>query len=191
MRFNFTRISNFDIKNRLKYICVSEGYINFDDCIDYISKICKGQMRDAVQYLEKVASYDYNLSIENTIEALGDFSYDTYIKLTNALIDCNEAETLMIINNVYNSGNDLKKFIDNYLVFLLDVSKYILFKSFDIINIPSNYKQQLDGLINFDNSNKYYRYIINNIFDLKNTLKTDYDIKSSVEVILIKISNCM
>lgn len=191
MRFNFTRIGSTDIKNRLSIICESEGFVNYDSCIDYISKTCKGQMRDAISNLEKVAAFSNDLSIENVLEVLGNYSYSTYIDLTNSIIDGNEKELFKIVDSCYKSGSDMKRFIDNYLTFLLDVAKYNIFHTCDILQIPREFEDKLKMLINFNDAGKYYRYLINNILDLKNMLKTDTSAKDTIEVVLMKLANCM
>ena len=77
-RFNFSRISNEGIKNRLKYIIdnenkerinVSVPLITYEeDAIDYISRLSKGGMRDSITTLEKCLDYDDNLLLENVIK---------------------------------------------------------------------------------------------------------------------------
>lgn len=191
MRFNLTRISSDDIKLRLGYICNEEGFTNYHESINYISKICKGQMRDAITYLEKVAAYSNNISIENTLVALGNYSYKTFFDLTNSIIDGDEGKLLTIIDDSYNSGADLKQFIEQYLNFLLDVAKFNIFKSFDIIQIPSNFERDINNILNFNEAGKYYKYVINNVLDIKNQIKTDSNVKSTIEIMLLKIANCM
>ena len=57
MRFNLTRISTEEIKNRLLYISSVEGYTNYQDSCDYIARLSCGGMRDAIAMLEKCAGY--------------------------------------------------------------------------------------------------------------------------------------
>ena len=189
-RYNITRISTEGITNRLRYICQQENFENYEETINYISKLSNGGMRDAICMLEKCASYNTNLSIENAVEALGNYSNDTFFKLINAIIDGNEAVVLQIIDRFYNEGNDLKIFIDQFLAFVLDVSKYSIFKTTDMIKIPPTMKQELDNAVNFDNASKYYMYIIDRLFNLKQLVKNDSDIKSTVEVILLQVTRC-
>ena len=87
MRFNFNKISTNLIAKRLEEICKIEGFINYFDACDYISKICNGQMRDGIALLDKCASYCEDLTIENVFYALGDYSYDLYFSLINQIID--------------------------------------------------------------------------------------------------------
>ena len=187
-RYNITRINTDKIKERLSYICEQEGYINFSESVDYIAKISSGGMRDAISTLEKCASYSTDLNINNVLSALGNFSYHTMFDLVNALIDGNEPSVLNIIDDFYNSGNDLKLFVDMFLSFCLDISKYIIFQSCDILKIPTSMEVFLKNSTNFENANQYYMYLVNQLLELKNMLKNDTNVKTTLEIMLLKIA---
>lgn len=114
-RFNISRISLDLVVDRLRYICEQEGYINYEEAIHYIAKISDGGMRDAICTLEKCSSFDTDLSINNVLESLGNYSYETFFTLVNSIIDGNEAQVISIIDSFYNAGNDLKLFLDSFL----------------------------------------------------------------------------
>lgn len=187
-RYNITRISTDKIKERLAYICREEGFINYEEAVDYIAKLSDGGMRDAIATLEKCAGYSTDLSISNVLDALGNYSYDTFFALINNIIDGKEGEVLKILENFYREGNDLKLFVDMFLAFCLDVSKYIIFNSTDMLKIPSSMEDNLKNSTNFENSLQYYMYIVNQVLDLKNMLKNDSNIKSTIEVMFIKMT---
>lgn len=187
MRFNFNRISNEKIRERLEYISQQENFINYNDACDYISRICNGQMRDGIALLEKCASYDINLDINNVLEALGNYSYDVEFDLVNFMIDANIDQSLRVINYLYNQGNDLRLFIDQFLTFCLDVMKYSLTGTYEVTKIPSSFEERLKNSINFENSLQYYSYLVDRLLQLKNMLKNDNDVKSTIEVMIVNI----
>jgi DNA polymerase-3 subunit gamma/tau len=156
--------------------------------VDYIAKLSDGGMRDAIATLEKCAGYSTDLSISNVLDALGNYSYDTFFALINNIIDGKEGEVLKILEEFYREGNDLKLFVDMFLAFCLDVSKYIIFNSTDMIKIPSSMEDRLKNSTNFENALQYYMYIVNQLLDLKNMLKNDSNIKSTIEVMFIKMT---
>ena len=186
-RFNFTRLSSQLICDRLKYICSQEGFVNYADACDYISRISNGQMRDAIATLEKCAGYEIDLSMNNVLSALGDYSYSVMFDLINAIIDGNEQTSLSVLSKVYNDGGDIRLFINQFLSFIMDIQKYIVCKSIDVTRFPNTMIDNLKNSVNFDNSIQYYGYIANQLLDLKNMLKTDLDPVSSVEVYLLKM----
>ena len=190
MRFNFNKIPSHLINERLQYICKQEGYENYEQSCDYISKICNGQMRDGIALLDKCASYSEDISIENVFYALGDYSYDTYFNLINNIIDGNTTQVLNNLDSIYNSGNDLKLFIEKFLEFCVDVEKYIITKDCSITKIPKAFEEKIKSSINFEKADSYYLYIMNKLLDLKNDLKTDVNPYSTIQVIFMKLCRC-
>lgn len=189
-RYNISRISTDKIKQRLMYICEQENYTNYIDTCDYLSKLSNGGMRDAISMLEKCAGYSYDLTIENALEALGNYSYTTFFKLMNAIIDGNEKDVLQTIDDFYNQGNDLKIFVDQFLTFTLDIAKYAIFRTMDMIKIPVNLQKELEHAINFDNADKYYAYIVDKMLLLKQAIKNDNNMKVTIEVGLLQLARC-
>ena len=187
-RFNITRITIDNIKNRLSYICEQEGFTNYEESVDYLAKLSNGGMRDAISYLEKCAGYSSDLCINNVLNALGNYSYDLMFDLANSLIDGDESKVFHIINSLYQQGNDLKLFVDMFLSFIMDVAKYAVFKNCDMIKIPSSMQEKLNHSINFNDALKYYMYIANKLLDLKVALKNESDIKTTVEIYMINIA---
>lgn len=187
--FNFNRIPSELIKLRLEYICKQEGFINYEDSCDYISRICKNQMRDGISFLEQCAAYDINLNIENVLKVLGSYSYSVYFKLINSLIDGNLDSIVNIINTIYDDGIDLKLFVDQFLSFILDISKYIICNSLTVTKFPSNQLEEIKKATNFENPLQYYRYVMNKLMTLKNDIKNDTDIKATVDVYFIQLGS--
>lgn len=187
MRFNFTRIASDKIKERLMYICSQEQFINYEDACDYISRISNNQMRDAIATLEKCADYNTDLNIENVMNAVGSYSYDVFFDLVNAIIDGNMEQVINILTYLYNKGNDIKLFVDQFLSFVLDINKYCICKTCAVTKFPSSYESQLKMCSNFDNPEKYYCYLSDRMLELKNMLKNDVTPRDTVEVFFIRM----
>lgn len=187
MRFNFTRIPACQIKSRLEYVCQQEGYENYQDACDYISRICKGEMRNALSLLETCADYSNNFAIDNVVQAIGNYSYDTYFNLVNNIIDGNIDNCIEIISAIYNDGNDLGYFINSFLDFVLDITKYIICKDIQVTKFPLTLEEQLKFATNINDASKYYLYIVDKLLELKNMIKNDTDVKSTIEVMIIQM----
>ena len=187
MRFNLTKIPTIDICNRLRYVCEQENFDYTEEVLEYIAKISDGGMRDALANMEKCIDYG-PLNIDNVLECLGSYSHTMFFKLVNAIIDDNEQIVLQIIEDVYNTGSDMKLFIDQFLNFCLDITKYAIFQSTELVKIPSSLEDQLKLATNFDNASKTYCYIIDRLLELKNMLKQDTNIKDTVEVFMLRIA---
>lgn len=187
-RYNLQRIPWNQIRDRLIYICEQEGFTNYEESCSYIAKISKGQMRDAIASIDKCSSLSNDLDINMVMYCLGNYSYDTFFELTNGIIDGDEAKVLEIINNYYFDGKDMKNFVDSYFDFIIDVSKYSIFKSFDLISIPSSLEESLKFTTGIEDATEYFKYLTNSVLDLKNAIKNDPNAKNTVEVLFLKMT---
>lgn len=186
-RFNFNRISTAGIEHRLKQICFAEQATNYEESIHYIAQIADGGMRTAISYLDKCLSLSKNLSIEMVLETLGNYSYKTFFKLINCIIDDDESTVLSQIEEYYNAGNDLRLFLDQFIDFVLDILKYDAFNSFTLIKIPESMKDELQHTVDIENANKYFLYIIDKLLSIKNIIKGDTSIKTTMEALFLQL----
>lgn len=143
-RYDFQRISFDGIVNRLAYIITQErseeNPIEFErEAIQYIAKIADGGMRDAISLLDKCLSFSRNLTLENVINALGVSDYDNLLDMTVALLKNHNEAKLDIIENIYRQGKDLKQFIKQLLNCAIDINKYLIYNSYDYIQIPNTF----------------------------------------------------
>ena len=187
MRFNFNRVESNLINKRLLYIAELEGGINIEDSCDYISRICSGELRNAISMLEKCLDYNKDINIDNTLFCLGDYSYDTYFELVNNIIDGNLANVFSILESIYNKGVDLIRFIDSFLDFNIDITKYILYKDIYHTRFPVTLEEKLKFAVGINDAKKYFFYIIDSLLETKNMLRLNSDTKSIVEVMFSKM----
>lgn len=186
-RFNLTKVNTQEIKNRLRFVCEQEHFINYEESIDYISKISSGGMRDALAMLDKCSGYSSDLSINNVLEALGNYSYQSFFDLTNAIIDGNEPIVINLINSFYNSGNDLKLFVEQYLSFVLDLAKYCLFKDLSVTMIPLSMEDKVKYTTGIENNRHYFNSLTDKILNIKNTIRYDSNMKTTIEIMLLQL----
>lgn len=187
MRFNLTKVDAELIKNRLLYICEQEHFTNYDEACDFISKLASGGVRDAIAMLEKCAAYDTNLDINNVLACLGDFSYDSMFNLTCDILNGNEDRVLLQIDSYYNSGNDLKLFIEQYLDFVIDLTKYVLFRDIKMVKIPHTLEKRCDGYANIPDILSFSNDLVSKVLDIKNSIKYDVNSKTTIEAMFIRI----
>lgn len=187
MRFNFNRVESNLIYKRLLYIAELEGGTNIEDSCDYISRICSGELRNAISMLEKCLDYDKDININNTLFCLGDYSYDTYFELVNSIIDGDLTTVFSILESIYNKGVDLVRFIDSFLDFNIDITKYILYKDIYHTRFPVTLEEKLKFAVGINDAKKYFFYIIDSLLETKNMLRLNSDTKSIVEVMFSKM----
>ena len=180
-RYDFQRISFEGIVKRLEYIIekeneefsesLGEPFQNIlyeKEALEYIAKIADGGMRDAISLLDKCLSFNTNLTVKNVVNILGVSDYNSLNKLLDLILNKNSKEIITLIEEIYRSGKDLKQFIKQFINFLLDVNKYVIYNSYEYIQIPNtidlkpyvnveiNYLLDiLDGIIKLNTAIKY------------------------------------
>jgi DNA polymerase-3 subunit gamma/tau len=151
--------------------------------VDYIAKIADGGMRDAITLMDKCLAYSSNLTLDNVISALGTVDYNIMISLTDAIVINGDAgDVITIIESIHRSGKDLKQFIKTYMNFLLDVNKYICLRSFDYLEIPNTYEDDIKNLIK---NNVGCKDLLGTVIKLNADVKWDTAPKSMIEATLI------
>ena len=69
-RYDFEKVSDADIRERLKIVLKEEGASFTDDAVNLIVKLADGGMRDALSILEKVLAYSGNSLNEQDINVI-------------------------------------------------------------------------------------------------------------------------
>ena len=196
-RFNIAKISGNEIKDRLSYVCQQEGFVNYENTCELISKLCDGCMREALTMLDQCADLSNDLSLENTKAVLGEAPFERMLKLTNCLIGGNEQFTLIAIGTLAQEGKDLKQFVNEYLSFTLELTKYILFQNIGATNIPAYLENSADPMISvnattsFENSLGWFNNLANKLLEVKNAIKYDTSVKAVVEAYFLQICRGM
>lgn len=187
MRFNLSKIPTAEIKKRLEFICKEEGITDRENCCDYIAKLANGGMRDAIAYLEKVSDYSKELSIRTTLDILGTYSYEDFLTLTNAIIDGDERTVLVMLENIDNSGKDLKSFVDEYLKFILDLTRYSIFKDMSLTKLPLHLEEKVKFAVAFENNIVAFNLISNELLELKNLIRFDDNYILTIKAFFVRI----
>lgn len=185
-RFQFNKISNKGIVERLDYILEQErkeDAAHDIEALEYIAKVANGGMRDSITLLDKCLSLSPDITLANVLKALGTESYDTFFSLLDELAH-KQADAVRWVENIFNEGKDIKQFMKDFAKFVLDVEKYLIFSSFDYINIPKT-EQNSRKLATL----KEYRNAVFDVMELvvsvNNKIKWETDVKTFVELELL------
>jgi DNA polymerase-3 subunit gamma/tau len=140
-RYNFQRISLDGIFNRLRYIIERENdegaNITYtDSALEMIAKIADGGMRDAITLMDKCLSYSTNLTLDVCINALGTADYTVMMNLLDALLTDDREGIIQVIEDLHNSGKDLKLFCRQLTNFTLDVIKLSFGCGWEYVGFP-------------------------------------------------------
>ena len=181
-RYNFQKISNEGIVQRLRYILYCEEKIADNDAVEYIAKSSNGGCRDAITLLDKCLSLSNELTLENVLKTIGAEDYDTFLSLCTALTNKNEGTSISLIEQIYNSGKDVKQFMKEFSKFLLDVAKYTIYGDFKYVSLPQTMESDLQNLSSVASD---VFSVIDFVVALNNQIKWDNDPKTLVELSIL------
>lgn len=195
-RYDFHKISMSGLESRLKYILNEEYHrqgIIEDNGINYIAKQANGGMRDAISLMDKCLSFypdkQSPITIDEIIDCLGTVNYEIMFNLLMYILykDTEISEMLKIINDIFDSGKDLKQFMRNFFLFVNDVLKYAYTKDIDITLLPNNeaWKDHLNGLISDSTIIRRLLIIMDKVMSLNSEIKYMSMVKSMVEASLM------
>lgn len=191
-RYNFQKISNKGIAERLSSILIMESDEEANECgcdgaydwnteaIEYIAKVSNGGMRDAITLLDKCLSLSPDLTLENVLKTIGAEDYNTFITFLSALEGKIKVSAVRIIESVYNSGKDVKQFMKDFAKFILEVEKYALYKNFTYISLPNTLENELEQLIDDSLFN-----VMDFVVSLNSQIKWDSDPKTLIELSIL------
>ena len=135
-RYDFTKLSDEDIKNRLKSVLEKEGIDYNEDAIKIIVSLADGGMRDALSILDQVLAYSNNkLEVQDILDIFALESKEEKIGLLNSIINKNVSDVLTKVNRYISMGTDIKRLTDDLLLILKDILIYQSSRNVDCLEI--------------------------------------------------------
>lgn len=121
-KFDFKKLSIEKIEERLKYISEKEKIKIDNDCLEEISKICDGSMRDSIGLLEQVASYtNKKISMDDIYEISGNISNLQIGNLLKLIINGKTKEIIDFFDDINSTGKSFEKLSENLILFLRNI----------------------------------------------------------------------
>lgn len=135
-RFDFKRISQKEISDRLKKITDSQEISYEQKSLDLISRICDGAMRDALSILDQaIAMGDNKINYEDLVSILGLVTNEYLFEITDAIIDRSVEKSMIIIDKLVYSGKDMQLFIKDLIAH---------FRNLLMVKVTNNPEEVLD-----------------------------------------------
>lgn len=184
-RFDFKRIPQFEIVNRLKYILNEEGNTTYDiEALEYIAKLADGGMRDGIMKLDTVLGYTTNITLQAVLDCLGITNYEHLLKIVQGIINKQADEPIQIIDSIYRDGKDLKLFVKDLNKFVLDLCKLNITRNKELTMIPTDIMRQCIHIAT--NTSKYDLVdILDGVNNLLDKIKYEQNPKNLIESELI------
>ena len=184
-RYDFNKVSESDIKERIKTILLNEDVEYNEDAIKLIVSLADGGMRDALSILEKVLAYSNNsLKVEDILNIFSLESKEEKINLINSIVAHDMSDVLDRLNKYITKGTDIKRLTEDLLVILKDV---LIFNSSSNENyLETLTKDEANALsykISTDRAVQMIDILMNTVKDYKNVTA----INPLFEITLIKL----
>ncbi len=110
--FDFKRITVKDAKDHLAEVAQSQGISYEDDALHIIAQKADGAMRDALSIFDRVVSFcGNNLTRQAVTENLNVLDYETYISITDLILQNDIPQLLISYNEILAKGFDGHHFI--------------------------------------------------------------------------------
>ncbi len=186
-RYDFTKVSEVDIKERLKAILLNEDVEYVEDAVELIVSLADGGMRDALSILEKVLAYSNNrLVVEDVLNIFALESKEEKIKLLKSIVSHDMSDVLSRLNNYVTKGTDIKRLTEDLLSILKDI---VIYNSSNIGNYLESLKEEeasdLAKYISNEQALKMIDILLSAIKDYKNVTS----INPLFEITLIKLTS--
>lgn len=115
-RFDFKRINNNEITERLRKIVNEQNALADDKSLNLIARVSDGAMRDALSILDQAISMGNGaVEYDVLINMLGLVTNDHLFNLTNSVIQRNVEKSIGIIDEVVYVGKDIYLFIKDLI----------------------------------------------------------------------------
>ncbi len=186
-RFDFEKISEADIVERLKQVVSLENIKIDDEALHEIARLSDGGMRDSLSMLDQVISFvsDDKIIDVSDIHAINGTLSQTELKEFISSFINHDLENLFRLIDEYNSsGKNIIKLTEEIILFLRNLLLYS--------EVPNYFKEKNYNIEVYKELSKNLnsREIINYIYELNNSLhdmKTFSSPKMILELVIIKL----
>ena len=184
-RYDFKKVSESKIYDRLKYVCEQEKITIDDSALKEISRLANGGLRDALSILDQVAAYSNDTITEKNVHDVnGTITQNDLKRMILSLTSDDLLNIFNIIDDYDNSGKNFVKLIEEIILFYKNV---LLIKK-----IPNYFDNNYSELYNeFENlyTEEQLIDILNELNSNINVIKNDSNSRLIFELAIIKIIN--
>lgn len=121
-RFDFRRITNDEIIQRLRYILEQEEIAYEEEALSVIARCANGGMRDALSLLDQVISFsDDKVSFEQAIQVSGSLTDELMIEFVRLLTQQQAQAALLQLQDLLLLGKEASRLIEEWLEFSRDL----------------------------------------------------------------------
>lgn len=185
-RYDFSKVSDKDIKERIRVILEQENIPFNEEAIDLVISLADGGMRDALSILDQVLAYSGdNLTVQDVLDIFALESKEEKIELIKSITNGDVADILQRLNSYIEKGTDIKRLTNDLLIMLKDVLIFNTSNTDKYLQMLK--KEDVKDLAN-TLDNKRIMEMINVLMDTLKDYKNVTAINPLFEVSLLKLA---
>ena len=188
-RFDFKKITQDSIAERIKYITAQSGLNIDEDAAQLIAKLADGAMRDALSILDQcIAVGGSEITHQSVLDIVGIVSDDFIADLVEDIKNCDVAALVKDVESLSSNGRDILKFASDLVIYFRNL---LICKLSDNPGSIIEYsKEYVERMIQQSKAFDKTRLIgiITELSSMESQLKYALNQRVFLEVVLISIS---
>ena len=188
-RHDLVRIPVELIAGHLKLLCMKEGFLIKEESIDLISREADGSIRDGLSLLDRILSSATTNEIDPqwVLNALGVIDHQVMHDICASIVEKKGAKLIEIIEQVNDSGIDLKKFYSDIILYFRNFSVIRLCgKESPAVNIAESEKELLFQTAS-DVPMEHIQAILEILLEEENIVRYSSHTRIAIEMVLLKL----
>ena len=131
-KFQFLKFSIEDICSRLKFISSKEKIVVNDEVLYEISRLSDGGLRDAINMLDQLASFnDKEITLDDVYKLNGVASYLDFFNLLTYVLNNDFTSMIVFFDELDQTGKNFVRFIEDLISFLSSILNFSVTSIFD------------------------------------------------------------
>jgi DNA polymerase-3 subunit gamma/tau len=187
-RHDFRRISIDAITDHLETICKKENFDIEKESLDLMAREAGGCMRDALSLLDQVMTCSQGgVARDQILNVMGVIDRKLIFDMTDGILAANVPDILMVMDEIYDRGQDMKKLYSDLLEHFRNLLVVKLAKNIDkLVDVPKHeLKMMADQVLRVTASH------IGQLFDIlfreEPTIRFSAQPKMALEMALIRM----
>ncbi|WP_138419224.1 DNA polymerase III subunit gamma/tau [Aquibacillus sediminis] len=124
-RFDFKRISQSSMVDRMQTIAEAEGISVTKEALDAVALSAEGGMRDALSLLDQAISYsEEQVVLEDVLAVTGSVSQQKLTHIVSAMYEKDVQQALQSVDDLIQQGKDPGRFVFDLIYYLRDILMY-------------------------------------------------------------------
>ena len=146
-QYELKRISAKELYDHFLKLVIAEGFEIEPAALSLIVREAGGSVRDGLSLLDQMFSYgETKIVIKDVVEVLGLVNRDVLMRLTRALLDGTKSEVFLTLEEIFDFGMDLKRFVEDTMDYFRTLLLCKIDGCTELIDLPSEELSEFQNL---------------------------------------------